>query len=273
MIRASAEPNKVAPPPQPDAKEAAKISYDRFADRGQNEQIVVREEKPVDVGQITRSGPPSPGPGAAYAATPPAAAPAQPVANPPSVLTEPKRVRTVPVRPDAPDPALARQQLAAAIPAPPVQRSVPQRQAANAPLDLANPQPQARAPAPPPPVRTASRPPEPPPGTAPLSLAPDSRASAAAPERAAPRAVANGNYLVQLSSQRSEADAQAAFRSLRSKYSSLLGSHNPVIRRADLAGRGTYYRAMVGPFASRNEAAQLCSSLKAAGGDCVVQSN
>ena len=41
----------------------------------------------------------------------------------------------------------------------------------------------------------------------------------------------------------------------------------------ETAGKGTYYRAMVGPFSSRDQALQLCSSLKAAGGDCVVQSN
>ena len=111
---------------------------------------------------------------------------------------------------------------------------------------------------------------------APLSLSPD--ANAAAPPRSAPSRVAsapagNGSYLVQVSSQRSEADAQAAFRSIKSKYSSVLGDRQPVIRRADLAGRGTYYRAMVGPFSTRDQAVQLCSSLKAAGGDCVVQSN
>jgi hypothetical protein len=30
---------------------------------------------------------------------------------------------------------------------------------------------------------------------------------------------------------------------------------------------------MVGPFGSREEAIQVCGNLKAAGGDCVVQSN
>jgi hypothetical protein len=276
VIRASTEPTKTAPPPQANPKEAPKITYDRFADRGQNEQIVVREEKPVDVSEVTRSGPPRPS-----AATPaaPAAPAAASAANPPSVLTEPKRVRTVPIRPDMPDDAAARSQMAAAsIPSAPAQRSVasqptPQRAApaANAPLDLANPQPQARAPAAAPPVRTAARP-LPPPGTAPLSLAPENGA-AAAPRAASPRVASNGSYLVQVSSQRSEADAQAAFRTIKSKYASVLGSHQPVIRRAELAGRGTYYRAMVGPFANRGEAVQLCSSLKAAGGDCVVQSN
>jgi cell division septation protein DedD len=98
-------------------------------------------------------------------------------------------------------------------------------------------------------------------------------ASVPAPAAQASAAGGNGGYLVQVSSQRSEADAQAAFRSVKSKYSSVLGDRSPVIRRADLGAKGTYYRAMVGPFATRDEAIQLCGSLKAAGGDCVVQGN
>jgi cell division protein FtsN len=42
------------------------------------------------------------------------------------------------------------------------------------------------------------------------------------------------------------------------------------IRRADLGAAGTYYRALVGPFASAEKAAKLCNGLKAAGGDCVI---
>ncbi|WP_204279119.1 SPOR domain-containing protein [Klebsiella aerogenes] len=53
----------------------------------------------------------------------------------------------------------------------------------------------------------------------------------------------------------------------------MLGSQQHVIRRVELGEKGTYYRAMVGPFATREQAVQLCSSLKSAGGDCVVQSN
>ena len=189
------------------------------------------------------------------------------------MLTEPKRVRTVPIRPDAPD-------AAPGIRPPQVQASTRQAAAApsNAPLDLSNPVAQARAaasrPAPPPPQAA----PLPPPGTSPLSLAAENSPPPARPARvaAAPAATAsagNGNYLVQVASQRSEADAQTAFRSVKSKYSGILGDRQPVIRRADLAGKGTYYRAMVGPFSSRDQAVQLCSSLKAAGGDCVVQAN
>jgi cell division septation protein DedD len=120
-------------------------------------------------------------------------------------------------------------------------------------------------------------------GTAPLSLSPDTSVAlpAAAPRDVDPpraptrvaAAPAGGGFLVQVSSQRSEADAENSYRSIQAKYSSVLNGHRHLIRRAELGGKGTYYRAMVGPFGSREQAIQLCVSLKAAGGDCVVQAN
>ena len=81
-----------------------------------------------------------------------------------------------------------------------------------------------------------------------------------------------GGFIVQVSSQRSEADAQASYRALQSKYS-LLKSHQPIIRRADLGAKGVYYRAMVGPFESGDEAVQFCNGLKQAGGQCIIHRN
>ncbi len=84
---------------------------------------------------------------------------------------------------------------------------------------------------------------------------------------------AGGGYAVQVTSQRSEAEAQSAFRALQAKYPGQLGGHRPIVRRADLGAKGVYYRALVGPFASAEQAAETCSSLKAAGGTCIVQRN
>jgi cell division septation protein DedD len=92
-------------------------------------------------------------------------------------------------------------------------------------------------------------------------------------ERAAPAPSAGGGYAVQVSSQHSEADAHAAFKSLQSKFPDLLGGRGVIVRRADLGSKGVYYRAMVGPFASMEDAAGMCSSLKAAGGSCLIQRN
>ena len=284
VIQASAEPTKVAPPPAKSDTATNKITYDRFPDRSQNEQVVTREEKPVDPKNLVTA--PSPASAAPIAmSTPPATTtPAPAPGNPPSVLTEPKRVRTVAVRPDQPETAAQPQPVTP----PPARRPAAPTPAANAPLEVTpNAAPPPRAPSRPAMVAPPQAPA--PSVNAPLSLAPNantapsptpSRARAAAPPmriasapNPAPAATANSGYLVQVSSQRSEADAQTAFRNVRSKYSSVLGDRQPVIRRADLGAKGTYYRAMVGPFPSRDQAVQLCASLKAAGGDCVVQSN
>ena len=94
----------------------------------------------------------------------------------------------------------------------------------------------------------------------------DSSAAVTAP------VVASG-YAVQVTSERSESRAQAAFRALQAKYPNQLSGHQPIIRRADLGAAGIYYRALVGPFASAEKAAKMCSGLKAAGGDCIIQKN
>jgi hypothetical protein len=98
--------------------------------------------------------------------------------------------------------------------------------------------------------------------------------TASAPPRATPEAAATSSaqYGVQVTSQRSEADAQSAYRSLQAKFPSQLGGHAPVIRRADLGDKGTFYRALV-PFSNGAAALSLCNSLKAAGGACIIQKN
>ena len=78
---------------------------------------------------------------------------------------------------------------------------------------------------------------------------------------------------MQISSQRSEAEAQSSFRSLQGKFPSLLGDRQPIIRRADLGDKGIYFRSLVGGFSSQDQATQFCGNLKAAGGQCVVQRN
>jgi hypothetical protein len=81
-----------------------------------------------------------------------------------------------------------------------------------------------------------------------------------------------GGYLVQVSSQRSEADAMAAYKVLQGRFLPALGSRAPIILRANTTS-GVFYRAAVGPFATSDEAARFCANLKSAGGQCVVQRN
>jgi SPOR domain len=46
----------------------------------------------------------------------------------------------------------------------------------------------------------------------------------------------------------------------------------PLIRKKDQGERGVFYAAQVGPLA-RDEANQLCETLKSAGGSCYIQRN
>jgi hypothetical protein len=95
----------------------------------------------------------------------------------------------------------------------------------------------------------------------------------AVPQGAAVLPATMGGYSVQITSQRSEADAQASYRAVQLKSPDVLGSLTPSIRRADLGEKGIYYRAVIGPFAAAEEAGKLCTILKSAGGQCVVQRN
>lgn len=260
VIKADATPSKVVPA-APAEPQQNKLIYDRVGEAPQGERLVSREEEPLDVKN------PPPGPRVVF---PPLAATTGNPASPPPAATaagsEPKRVRTVTIRPDEPD---AGAPMAAPAPQAPMPQAQAPQQAAAAPV----PEPE------PAPSRGGSV------GTAPLAIGPQQPAPpAAAPTRSAPFQTAaatsataparatSGGYVVQVTAQKSEAEAQASFRALQAKYPSVLGGRQPLIRRADLGERGVYYRAQVGPF-SANEANELCGNLKAAGGQCIVQRN
>lgn len=226
VITADTSPIKVVPPTT-DATN--KLIQDRIgATSGEN--IVSREEKPVDVRDPTKAGarnpfpPPVLPPSAGASVTEPARS-ALPGGD------EPRKIRTFVVKGD---------------------------QADVAPTPTAKQAPKMTPPTTPP--RTTS-------GTSissgPMSLAPQASSTTAA----------GSGYVVQLSSQRSESDAQASYRALQGKFPAVLGSRSPLIKRADLGEKGIFYRAAVGPFPTPEEAAQICGSLKTAGGQCVVQRN
>jgi len=290
IIKASNAPNKI----MPSYGDAQANNRAEAASAGSTENLISREEQPVKMEppkapRVVSTIPISPGQSAAPAAPAavaglPAAAspggpqPASTAAPPPptapapaSISSEPKKIHTVTIRAD---------QL---------------NSLDSAPVQAGSTAPSAARPAAPAPKSstTASEPA----GGAPLSIIPgaegDAPAAAPAPARAAvapasgaPMALASatpatavaatssaGGYAVQLTSQRSEAAAQTAFRSLQARYPNQLGGREPILRRADLGSKGVYYRALVGPFASMEEAAGMCSSLKAAGGNCIVQRN
>ena len=294
IIKASNGPNKIALDPQAGA---ASNAAQAVATTGSTENLVSREEQPVTIdapksaprvvstipivtnGQsvmppgmsgmppatIGQTGPnrvaaadsPWPAPPSTLPAPAPAAAPAAAPPAPVPVSSEPKKIHTVTIRADqtgaVPDaaaaPAASGAARAQSRPAAVPRAAAPAAGGGAAPMSIVPAQGDA-APAPPPRPRTAV-----------ASTAPSATPSS------------GGSSYAQVTSRRTEGEAQTEFRALQARFPTQLSGREPVIRRADLGEKGIYYRALVGPFASTEEAAQLCSSLKAAGQNCIVQRN
>jgi hypothetical protein len=249
---------------------------DRMPAGDGSEKLLSREETPVDVNTRAagprvvfpplnqNANPPPPSSVSPNAFPPPVAAGAPP-SNGTMPNSEPRRIRTLSVKGDQPDPAAAPVAPAAQPPAA-ASRSV-----------VAAKQPPAAAP----------RAQVPAAGGAPLSLSPDSAQASLPPAAAEPKtrvasttptqtaptdaapAAEGGRFLVSITSQPSESEAQASFRAMQKKYPDQLGSRSPIIKKVD-GKKGTSYRALVGPFASREEATRFCSGYSTAGGQCWV---
>ena len=105
------------------------------------------------------------------------------------------------------------------------------------------------------------------PAAQPAATAPAASAAPAPVETAS--ALPPGTYVVQVASLPSEAEAQKSYRNLSARYSSIIGGRGVDIKRADISGKGTYYRVRI-PAGTRDQAISMCESLKAAGGSCLV---
>jgi cell division septation protein DedD len=262
VIRADNSPTKVVPAGVGGVGgvagvggEASPKINERLGD-GSQERLVRREEDPVVLRDPPRglnanpgmalAGIGGPAPAASAPSTVPVAAPPAGAGGAADEAPPPKRVRTVSIRVDQGAPGAA---------APPSRSASATRVAAAAPAA----------------------------GAAPLALTPQAVGAAQAtaavepsqsgPARARPSQPAESTgFVVQLSAQKSESEAQAAFRSMQTRYA-VLNGRQPLIRRKERADHGVVYAALVGPFGTRDEAIQLCESLKMAGGDCFVQKN
>lgn len=92
---------------------------------------------------------------------------------------------------------------------------------------------------------------------------------ASAPAAAAPVTAATSEWSMQIASQPSAEGAQQAYQDLARRYGGVLEGRGVNIVRADIQGMGTYYRVRI-PASNRDEAIQLCTRYKAAGGSCFV---
>ncbi|WP_428428564.1 SPOR domain-containing protein [Pararhizobium sp.] len=81
--------------------------------------------------------------------------------------------------------------------------------------------------------------------------------------------IAPGTYVIQIASLPSEAEAQTSYKSLSGKFGSVIGGKGVDIKKAEIAGKGTYYRVRI-PAGSRDAANAMCAQYKSAGGSCLV---
>lgn len=277
LVQAATDPVKVHPqnPGGVEIPNQNKQIYERA--QNTDTKVVNREEQPVDVKQAVRMNGAGTVADATGATVPGGAAQARNPANGLN-LGEPRKVRTVTIRPDgsvvgAPEEANAR-------PSPVPTMTMP---AAAAPA--AQPAPVQVAAAQPKPAAATPAPAAPAPKPAPAATTPAAATPAAAPE---PQKVASvqpvpvaastsavdtstsGGYAVQLGLANSEDAAASAFTSYQRKYPDLEGLSS-IIRKAEVNGN-TIYRVRVGPM-TREEASSLCSKLQGQGGQCFVAKN
>ena len=183
---------------------------------------------------------------------------------------EPRKVRTVMVRPDGslidPTASIAKQKAAPVQAKPEARRMAPIPRAAETPparsVERAASQPVRKKAAPR--VKTASRAePRRPARTAALDLT---------PKRVRPQAASSGGgYAVQLAAPASEGAARSVASKARARFGSIFGGRAPDVQRAVVKSR-TVYRVRVTGL-DRGAAARMCSQVKAKGGNCYVARN
>lgn len=273
-IRASGEPYKIQPEAKPAGEkpsEAATILDRNGSERLAASRVVTHEEQPVDLREAARQAAAANRPGPSAGAPPSGLPTAGPAAN--GFFPEPRRVRTVSVRPDGTIIGEAPQAAPAAPPA---------RVAPTPSVRPASPAPGSQSAAPPQtPVRVAAATPPKtseragstitaPATTASTGPAAQAPVRAAAPESATVAATptSSGAYAVQLAAPGSPGDAKVAISNLQRRYGSTLGGLQPIVRKATVGSRDVYRVRVVG--LSRSDANGLCEKLKGAGGSCFV---
>lgn len=297
VVRADDEPIKVKPDnpggqqvPNQDNQVYQRVSGAEAGDDPVQERLVSTAEEPVDVPQVAPKSEERLVPGADDSVSP--------TSEPVTAMT-PRRVRTMVVRPDgtivprepeAPaqdadvasgtgsdaqtvqeSPAVNAQQQAN-LESTPDARLAATDQAGDATGDTDAVATNVPATAPVPTSRPAAPPAQP---QQPVAERTQPAQVAAAPSQPvqpvaqAPVTSGTDGWSVQISSQPTVEAAQKSYQDMAQRYGGLLTGKGVNIVKADIAGKGTYYRVRI-PSASKDDAIRLCSQLKSAGGSCFV---
>ncbi len=265
-ILAPSGPNKVQPETQASDNASPAGAFNRTAGAVGASHVVNNEEQPVDLSAQSRARAASAG-GASAA---PSAGPAGGGMN--SFFPEPKRVKTISVRPDGSiiasgqnAPTAPASSPPAPTPRPPVAQT-PATSPATAPRP-AVPKTTARIVAPTKPEANdqadASATPAP---RAPAAPKPASKLASNTLSSAG--ATTGGGFAVQFAAAGSEAEARERLAKAQTQFASQLGGHRLGVFKAEANGK-TIYRIRAGGL-SKEAATALCGKVKAGGGACFV---
>ncbi|MBU3887224.1 SPOR domain-containing protein [Methylosinus sporium] len=267
-IKAPEGPAKVQPSSVAEA--AAPQRGAAVLDRNQNapvKKVVSKQEQPVDPAaavRVVKLG----GEGPVDAPHEPA-----PVGGPNNPYgAEPRRVKTVSVRPDgtvidndAPTPAIARPATNVAPPArPPSLAARPS--AVEAPIEPPTATP--KSPAKPATTPKVAQPPRPKPAA---PAAPLEQTAAIEPAQTEAATGGNGGFAVQFGAAGSEDEARRLIQTVNSKFSAQLGGKRLGFRLAKVGEKSVYRVRAAGM--SREAAVGVCEKVKASGGSCFVAAN
>lgn len=100
--------------------------------------------------------------------------------------------------------------------------------------------------------------------------APAPLAAAPAEEVAAETAAQPTGVAIQLGSFPNSALAASAWSKIMSSNQSLLADYKPAFAKAEIPGKGTWFRLRVGGFADKASAKSVCDQLQAAGQACII---
>ena len=77
-----------------------------------------------------------------------------------------------------------------------------------------------------------------------------------------------GGYAVQVAARRTIEEAKSEASALARRHGAVLGGAKPYIVKADIPGKGTYYRVRIGPYGGSQQVSAVCQQLKGRGQDC-----
>lgn len=137
----------------------------------------------------------------------------------------------------------------------------------NSPDTAATPAPQPEAPikieAPEPVVETPEAKPA-------VTTPPAARPVVTRPQVKTTTATRGSDWVVQVASTRSQADAKNVWDGLLRKYPNLVSGNYADVKRVDLGDKGIYYRTRIAGLADKAAAQSLCNSFKAVDQACFV---